>query len=317
MSSPAHTIVLELTPTGKAILRVLLYFDIWSYPLTEEEILRYLPLPAQAAGDIHASLLSLEAHGAIFRQGTFWGLRPDPTQPDKRLQGNAHCAERMVTARRFSRLIGNFPWVRGVCLSGSISKGTMDADADIDYFILTAPGRLWLSRTLLILFKKVILLNSRRNFCVNYFLDTNHLAIRDHNLFTATEAITLIPTVNGQLYLDFLKANEWMKDFYPNFEPRSLQNCFPARRRGLKWFWETFTPGFLASAMDTWCMRQTKRRWKSKFAHFGEDKLKTALASEKNVSKHHPQDFRNKVLVELEAKTTAFEKQFNTSLSHG
>ena len=85
-----------------------------------------------------------------------------------------------------------FPFVRGVFLSGSISKGFMSESDDIDYFIITAPGRLWLTRTLLILFKKIFLFNSFRNFCLNYFIDSENLYIPEHNRYTATEIVFLI-----------------------------------------------------------------------------------------------------------------------------
>lgn len=310
----AHS--LQLSRMARAVVRVLLYYDIWEYPLTAVEAHRMMQEQICTVEEVERELESLRNAGLVHQLGQYWAVSPLEGQPAKRQRGNLLCQERMRTARRYSRLIASFPWVRAVCLSGSISKGYMDEEADIDYFIITAPGRLWLARTLLILFKKTVLLNSRRNFCVNYFVDTDHLAIQDHNLFTATEAATLVPVVGGEWYQRFVEANPWLGATFPNWQPREVKDCLPGRRRGLKWMQEVFTPGFVARGLDTWCMNRTRRRWKSKFSHFGEEKLKNALASEKNVSKHHPQDYRSKVIRRMAEQCAAFEQRFNTSLGH-
>ncbi|MEZ5195381.1 MAG: hypothetical protein R2764_02960 [Bacteroidales bacterium] len=85
----------------------------------------------------------------------------------------------MLKAKRFSTFISNFPYVRGISLSGSLSKGYIGDDPDIDYFIITKENRLWLSCTMLIAFKKIFLFNSCKYFCVNYFIDTNNLEIEE------------------------------------------------------------------------------------------------------------------------------------------
>lgn len=314
--STGHTStqVTVLSAQESAVIRTLMYFDVFNYPLTEAEILRSLSIPEGEVKNLPQLLASLEQKGMVFRLEPFWSLQPDSALAPRRTAGNQLFETRLKTAHRYSRLIGSFPYVRGVFLSGSISKGYMEPGADIDYFIVTQPGRLWVARTLLILFKKLVLLNSRRNFCVNYFIDTDHLTIPDQNIFTATEAAFLIPTYNSELYAAFVKANPWQKDYFPNFPPRDVSQCAPGRIRGLKWLNEKLMPRGLANRIDTWCMRRTMKRWKHKFAHFGEEKLNLALASEKNVSKHHPKDFRNKVLVMLEEKQAGFEKKFGVKL---
>src|SRR4029453_8923510 len=97
-------------------------------------------------------------------------------------------------------LIASFPYVRCVCISGSLSKKYFDDTTDIDFFVITKPGRLWVCRTFLILFKKLFLLNSKKYFCINYFIDSDNLEIPDQNIFTATELTTLIPMHDYELY---------------------------------------------------------------------------------------------------------------------
>src|SRR4029453_17664939 len=111
-------------------------------------------------------------NGLVHGRDGYFAVAPPGPMIGRRREQEERAASRMNKARRMSRFIGSFPFVRGVMLSGSIDKGVLDEDGDIDYFIITSPGRLWVARTLLILYKKIFLLNSRRDFCVNYFVDT-------------------------------------------------------------------------------------------------------------------------------------------------
>ena len=118
--------------------------------------------------------------------------------------------------KQYSKLICSFPFVENVCISGSLSKGILTADGDIDYFIICQPNRLWLCRTLLILYKKIFLLNSKKYFCVNYFIDTDTFVIPDKNIYTATEIATLIPINNISLFNRFVNENLWVYKQFPN-----------------------------------------------------------------------------------------------------
>ncbi len=122
------------------------------------------------------------------------------------------------------KLISRFPFVRAVLASGSLSKGYMDEKSDIDFFIITAPHRLWIARTLLVLYKRLFLGGSHKHFCVNYFVDEDHLEIEEKNLFTATELATVLPLYGAEQYKSLIKTNGWVRDFFPNYIARSTEN---------------------------------------------------------------------------------------------
>jgi hypothetical protein len=215
---------------------------------------------------------------------------------ERRLTGERHAEKSLRTAVRYSRRIAAFPFVRAVALSGSISKKYMDDSSDIDYFILTAPGRMWVTRTLLVLYKKVFLLNDRKNFCVNYFLSEDALEVPDKNIFTATEVSFLIPTYNYGLYSEFMHANSWAKDFLPNFPLRQKEFMIVERKFFIKPLLENILSGSFGEMLDSMFFRITLRFWKKKFSHFDASTFDFRLRSRKNVSKHHPRGFQEKVL---------------------
>jgi hypothetical protein len=293
----------DLDWTSKDILRQLLYYHLFTYPLTEAEIRNGANAPERIAEE----LKNLVRNGLIRQKGEFYFLGDDDTIVERRIRGNEAAARRMKDAMRYSRRIGKFPFVRAVMLSGSLSKGYMDEDSDIDYFIVTHPGRLWIARTFLVLYKKLFLLNSRKHFCVNYFVDTDHLRIEDENVFTATEVVTLIPTCNPEVYNQFAEENKWAGTFYPNVTTRLNDSCLPHHQKGLKKWSEWFYGGKLGEWLDAKFMRMTMRKWQRKFPSFDKEKMDIAMRSRKYVSKHHPMDFQTRVLSKFQKSIEEFE----------
>lgn len=296
------------------MIRTLLYFDIFSYPLKEEEIYRCLDQEDICAKDFSQCLHDMRSRGLLYSNREFYMVRPEPAWVDRRLKGNKLAEERLQKAYKVSRFIAKFPFVRGVMLSGSLSKGYMEEESDIDYFIVTRPGRLWIARTTLVLYKKIFLLNSHKNFCVNYFIDTDHMVIEDKNLFTATEVVFLYPTVGPAIYKNLWEANTWVQQWYPIFPARELNTCQKTPRTWVKRFGEWFLGGWLGEKVDGWCMKRTLRHWKKKFGGMDPERFELSLRSREYVSKHHPSNFQQKVLGRLQQKINDFEEEHSVIL---
>lgn len=212
----------------------------------------------------------------------------------------ANEAERKV--KRYSTLISKFPYVQGVCISGSYSKNSLLPKGDIDYFIICKPNRLWLSRTLLILYKKIVLLDSEKYFCVNYFIDSDTLTIPDKNSYTATEIATLIPVNNMELFTQFLKANEWIYEQFPNLRETRNAPLITKKNNSLALLIEKICSGKLGDKLDTYFFILTLKTWKKRFPGFDDTHFDLNMRSRKNASKHHPRGFQTKVLTEIEAR---------------
>jgi hypothetical protein len=210
-------------------------------------------------------------------------------------------------ARFYSRLISYFPFVEGVFISGSLAKGVVDKKGDIDYFIITRPGRLWLCRTSLIVFKKLFLFNSKKYFCVNYFIDSNNLQIPDKNIFTATELIFAKPMYSPQLCTSFFESNSWQYNFYPNKPLIDVSHAHKKNNTILKRFVEWIFKDSLGEKLDTWCFKYTLNHWKNKFDNFDKEAFDLNFRSRKNVSKHHPSGFQHKVLKLHQQKIDEFQ----------
>lgn len=292
----------------RTILRTLYYFELFSYPLTEQEILRFAH---NLAGDVESiptepvlreKLQSLEEEGKVFRFGAYFQTQDKPEWVSRRQENNSRADAMLPIARRIARLIDSFPFVRAVFVSGSLSKHSMRPDSDIDFFIITEPERLWLARTLLVAFKKLFLFNSHKYFCVNYFIDTEHLEIEEKNLFTATEVVTLLPMYGKEWCQAFYGANAWAFQQFPLMPRRSMKDVPPQKQRRLKKILEYLLSGRLGDWLDRQTLRLTVGFWKRKFSHFDDPTFNVALKSRRYVSKHHPLYFQEKVLKHMENK---------------
>jgi hypothetical protein len=307
-----ETLIPEAISTpSKAALRTLLYFDIFNHPLTSAEVHHYLHHRKSSSEEIQKELRKLAQNGIVLKRENYFLLNGVADNVGRRKSGEEQSLSAIKAAQKYSGIISTFPFIRAVFISGSLSKGYMDAESDIDYFIVTAPRRLWLARTLLIVFKKVFLLNSRKNFCLNYFVASDNLEIPDRNIFTATELVSVIPTYNYSEYLNFISNNQWCNEFLPNTKRRSAEYCIRPKRRFAKSILEKSFSGRIGEWLDAFCFHLTLRFWKRKFKHFDKNDFDHRLRSRKDVSKHHPLGYQFKVLKALDEKIKLFE------LKHG
>ena len=297
-----------------SIIRTLAYYDIFSYPLTAEEIYHNLSTNHTNLAEINTELQLLTEKQIIFRQGNFFQLKNDNQHINRRNTGNQLAVKRLKTARRVTWLISRFPFIRGILLSGSISKGFMEEDSDIDYFVITHPNRVWFSRLMLMLFKKVFLLNSRKIFCINYFVDSENLEIEEKNIFTATEIVTLLPTFGKDIYDKFYEKNFWIREYYPNFPKRNVDKILDRENGIIKTMLEKVLGTKLGDRIDDFAMGLFDKFNRTKYKDYDEQEFKLAFKSSKKESKHHPKFFQKKVLVEYENKIKSLEDQLKISL---
>lgn len=298
------------SPLCESVLRCLLYFDIFQYPLKNEEILNFLDRKSNPA-QIHAALDHLVKKKYIYQFNEFYTIQNRREIVARRIRGNETAEKIMPVARQMANLIGRFPFVRSVMVSGSLSKGYMDADSDIDFFVVTEPGRLWISRTLLVVYKRIFLKNSHKHFCVNYFVTTDKLEIEEKNIFTATELATVLPQFNQSTYGDLLKNNGWVTRFLPNFLPRPFV-WKKEKESSFKKFAERFIDLAGGSLMDQWCRQLTYRRWSEKYKkQYNDSDFQVAFKSTKSASKNHPKNYQKKVTQLLDDRWKEFFARIN------
>lgn len=288
------------------IIALLLYFDVFEYPLREKEIYKYLHLSPEERDIASECLQNLVKEGLINQNDNYFYTGSGVSKVSRRKEANELARKRMKTATRFSKIISWFPFVRGVYLSGSLSKGAMKKDDDIDYFIVTEPGRLWIARTLLTLFKKVFLFNSYRNFCINYFTDTENLKVEEHNRYTATEIVFLMPVYNYAIYQKMLAENPWVNNYYQGFtmDQYLCREGEPYLKKLLERLLNVF-----GDRLENYLFVKSERMIHGKFAQKGEEYIKNSFSIKRNELKYFPQQQKYSILERFQSRALKWQQE--------
>lgn len=208
------------TRLPRAIAGALAYADLFDYPLTAQHIHRYLvQIPATLA-QVETTLASdpwlvsvVERHNDLF---CFSGRAAIIPLHEAR-QGYARSLWR--TGRGLARIVAHLPFVRMVAMIGSLAlDNARTADDDIDLFIVTAPGRVWLTRALVIVLVRLAALRGY-DLCPNYLLSTHRLAMPGNDIFTAHELAQMTPLYGRETFRALLDANGWLANYLPNATP--------------------------------------------------------------------------------------------------
>ena len=292
----------------KEIILRLIYSEIFEHPLTFNELEQRIKAPSE---DLSQALTQLTETELIHFKNGYYFIFEEGNKINRRTSGNEEAERMMPKAQRVGKKIFRFPYVEGVGISGSLSKGVLHDDGDFDYFIITKPNRLWVARTLLILYKKVFLFNSRKHFCVNYFIDTQNLEIEEKNPFTATEIATLIP-VAGNVMDSFFEKNIWIANYLR--ENKKETHFSEVNKPAITRFIVFLTKGKFGEWTDQRFMHLTLKRWERKFGAFDNSTFDLTMKSRKYVSKHHPNNFQQKVLSRMDELLAAYRAEHTDAL---
>jgi hypothetical protein len=295
-----------------SILKVVAYFDVFNYPLSIEDILHFLDTESEEY-PVRKELDALIKEGCLFRTGHFYSLQNDPSLVDKRIGNRQRADVLLPIAEKGARLLFQFPFVRGVFISGSLSKRCADEKADIDYFIVTSANRLWIARTIMHLFKKLTYLRGHQHrYCMNYYVDEDALEIIEKNIFTATELFTLIAASGNGGVTSLFKANEWANRFYPQYHRRNRESLGTPRSSLLKRTCEKLLDNRIGDRLDDYFRKVTAGRWKQK-----EDRgrlnmrgLRMSLQCDKHFARPNPEIFQQKVLARYQRKIRELSSYF-------
>ncbi|MFH1832615.1 MAG: hypothetical protein ABH816_00410 [Candidatus Levyibacteriota bacterium] len=219
----------------KAILKTISYSDVFDYPLTKDEIWRFLindssenlvfhPKGVRLSVRLEMELSNL-THFIVKKDG-FYCLRNRGDIVSKRLKKEKESNEKFRLAKKIISRLSYIPTVQVIGISGALSMKNSQKDDDIDLFIIAKKHTLWLTRLLLIIFLKILGKHRGRNdkdikdkFCLNFLIDEDAILLPKEmqNLYGAHELAQLMPVFNrGNTYQKFVAVNSWVRKFLPN-----------------------------------------------------------------------------------------------------
>ena len=286
------------SPLERAIVQTLLYFDLFDHPLSVEEIARFCPLPGVTPASVREACGGGALRSLLREESSYFSLGDSSrATPARRRAKEAAAARLWPAARAMSRLISHFPFVRGVFISGELAKNVAGEASDIDYVVIAAERRLWICRTLLILFKKTVLLNRRRYFCINHVQTVDHLDPGVRSYYAAVEVATLTSVCHPGMLSMYVRANRWISDYLPN-DVIPDGGAGPASVPGsIQRILEALLPSLFADRLDRWLQRQWQRIWQRRYAHLSSEARGTRFVCTPYLSTAYGTDIANEIQV--------------------
>jgi predicted nucleotidyltransferase len=292
------------------ILKPIIYFSVFNHPLTQEEAFLFSEITNKETAI--NQLQKLTDTGVIHKIDSYFLLSDDPLHVKKRITGNNEAKKIMPKAKKVASYISKFPFIKGVAISGSLSKGYYDDESDFDFFVITKSKRVWISRLFLAIYKRLFLKNSYKEFCINYFVSTSTLEIEEKNRFTATEIATVIPLFGKNEFSDFYNANDWVKKYFPNIKLQENGKLIKVIKQPfLSKSIEFIFDNPIGTTLNYLIRKHISKRWKQRYRNTKNNPYK----SKGEISKHHPVNFQHIVLNKINEHYNFFEKKHGINIS--
>lgn len=249
-----------------AILRTVLYADVFRFPLTTAEIHHFLIWHEPIEKDAIVKWLTNSPllHQKLAREGEYVVLRGREDLIPLRVARDAASRELWPLALRYGRWLSRLPFVRMVALTGALAmRNPTDAHDDLDYLLVTAPRRVWLARAFSIILVRLARLQSIE-ICPNYVLAESNLTQERQDIFIAHEVSQMVPLYGHGLYCRLREGNPWVSDYLPNAS--SIFHAGDDRPFGRGWMimkslLEAILGGAIGDRLENWEYHRKLRRF--------------------------------------------------------
>lgn len=288
-----------------AILRTILYGDVFNFPMTLPEIhhflihdtpisLEFIQKTLEDSDFLATALICEHQYFALCDRAEIIDLRIKRDQASQMMWGNAI---------RYGHWLARLPFVRMVALTGALAMhNAQDDEDDYDYLVVTKKGRVWLGRLFAI---SLVYWGKLRGMtiCPNYILAEDSLEQQRKDLYIAHEITQMIPIYGHDLYWRMREENLWAEDHLSN----ATQPFHQTQDYVVSGGWKLLKKGLeaiLSGRIGTWLEHWEQRRKIKRF----EGELRTPNASaqlDDSQVKGHFNDYGHPVL-----------KQYKVRLDH-
>ncbi len=242
----------------EAVIRAIVFFDLFNYPLTRWEIWQNLPIEINFS-DLDGMVNLVVSEGVICEKEGFHFLPNREELINIRRERYNYANYKIKLARRASRFFRLLPSVKLVAVSNLIGHHNLRQESDIDIFIISSPRRLWLTRLFCTGLMKITHQRptkqcKRNKMCLSFYASLDGLAMeslrfKPDDPYFDHWFLGLYPVYDDNRYLSYLRfKNLWLKNSFPNcllLEEKFPDNYF---KRSF-WSWSFFYFGDLLNLL--------------------------------------------------------------------
>ena len=293
---------LQITPARQAILTTLLYSDIFSFPLTRDELWQFLITKEKISPDAFIRGLESFQKEIVLKDG-YYCLAEREAIIVKRKSNIAEVAKKLKRAHLIAYKLSVIHSVLFIGITGGLAAGNVTSGDDIDLVIIVKKNTLFLTRLLILGVLERLGVRRYRTqrqmantICANLLLDEAALSWFDNSkdVYTAREIAQIVPLFErNNMYHRFITANIWIKKLLPNVKENKRFVSIGSSNTALTVLSYCVSNLFFESVSQVLQMGWMKRH-------------KTNETVTKHVLAFHPIDYRFKTLKQLRLKMRQF-----------
>lgn len=223
----------ENSEIKKSIIRALCFFDIFNYPLTEEEIWRYSDYKCDLISVIKELDEMTQTKKIIEARKGFYFLKGRQEIIDVRQARYNTTDKKIKKTIRFGKLLKFIPGIKMIAVSNQIGSHNMRESSDIDLFIITEKDRIWMTRFFCVFITKILGLrptpkNQKDKICLSFFISEEDLDLEkykfiNNDVYFHYWLAGLVPIYDVYgLYRVLIEKNDWLIKFLPNWNMSSV-----------------------------------------------------------------------------------------------
>ncbi|KKP37956.1 MAG: hypothetical protein UR27_C0001G0008 [Candidatus Peregrinibacteria bacterium GW2011_GWA2_33_10] len=289
------------------VLEILVFFDLFDYVLTLEEIVFFL-------GDINISGKNIQNfcknNKDISSYDNFFYLNKRKNLIPKRLKQEKLKKKMWRKVKFAQKLISFLPFINSVFVCNNLALGSFDEKSDIDLLIVSKNNRLFLARFFITsIFHLFGLRRHGRKiagkFCLSFYISENELDLgkikNSHDIYLAFWMKTLHSIFDlNDISTKLFKKNEyWLKDYFYDLKRHELKIEILKIKSFFRKFMEALLSGKFGNKIENFL-----KEWQMKRAFEKKEQLKNTSGTiiSKNMLKFHDFDKRAEIQRKFENK---------------
>ncbi len=208
----------------KAIDDPIAFFDLFNFPLTALEVWKYLPIKKDFFEVNNFLLDNYQSY-----QG-FYFFKDHKENINIRKNRYNYTDVKFKKAMRITKIFRFIPWIKGIAIGNIIGAHNLKKEGDIDFFIITSRGRIWLTRFICVMIIKLLRMRPHENkikdkICLSFFVSQDNLDLRyfmipgGKDFYFIYWLAGLVPIYGDEnFWVKFYQANNWISAYLPNWQ---------------------------------------------------------------------------------------------------
>lgn len=219
----------------EAIVETIAFFDMFNFPLTETEILKYIKIKSDYL-EVRKELMNLIRDKVVCSCEGLYFLVGADLNIEARKENYNHSDRKFKLALKVSKYFLIIPWIKLICVANNIGTDNLKNSGDIDLFIVSKSKKIWLTRLFVVLIAKIMNVRPQKNnktdkICLSFFISEDSLDLSE--LRQGGEAdkyleywlLGLNPIYSKDNTFEMLfKANRKIIDNFPNYYEQKISS---------------------------------------------------------------------------------------------